>query len=755
MLKTLQRIVQTVNSAHDFQEALNMMVQNARAALETEACSIFLTDRRRGHYVLMATEGLNPSAIGKARLEFGQGVVGLVGEREEPVNLANAKEHERFVRLPDINEDLYNAFLGVPIIHQRQVLGVLFVQQEKSRRYDESEEAFLITLSAQLATVIAHAEATGELTRLLEPNKRFEGTILAGLPCARGVGIGQAVIVYPLADLDAVPNRLVDDTEGEITAFNLALVAVRKELSLLSKRLAPSLPSSERELFDAYLRMLDPESLGQDVIAEIHLGNWAQGALRRTIKRYMREFESMDNEYMRERAADVQDVGQRILAHLQSAGPSAKEYPASVILVGEEISAANLAEVPEGRLVGIVSVKGSRSSHVAILSRALGVSAVMGVEELSVSELNGKELIVDGYYGQVYVEPSIILRKEFQRLSDEEKALDKDLESLHDLPAETKDGHRIAMYVNTGLASDLGLSLSAGAEGVGLYRTEVPFLVRDRFPSGEEQRMLYRQLLSAFSPRPVVIRTLDVGGDKSLPYFPVVEDNPFLGWRGIRISLDHPDIFLVQVRAMMRANEGLGNMEIMLPMITDVSEVDEALRLLRKAHSEVLEDGCEVEFPKVGVMIEVPSAVFQARALARRVDFLSVGSNDLTQYLLAVDRNNSHVAGMFDSLHPSVLRALNMVVMAGHAEGKKVSVCGEMASDPVAVVLLLALGVDCLSMNATSLPRMKWVVRQFNFLDAKTLLESVMDMENVAMIRSTVELALDQAGLGGLIRAGR
>ncbi len=501
--------------------------------------------------------------------------------------------------------------------------------------------------------------------------------------------------------------------------------------------------------------MLDPESLGQDVITEIEAGNWAQGALRRTIKRYMHEFESMDNEYMRERAADVQDVGRRILSYLQSTRPGVTQYPEKVILVGEEISAANLAEVPEGRLAGIVAVKGSRTSHVVILSRALGVPAVMGVEELSMADLEAKELIVDGYYGQVYVEPALTIRKEFQRLADEEKTLDKDLESLHDLPAETKDKHRITLYVNTGLASDVGLSLSAGAEGVGLYRTEVPFLVRDRFPSGEEQRVLYRQLLSAFSPRPVTMRTLDVGGDKPLPYFPVVEENPFLGWRGIRISLDHPDIFLVQVRAMMRASEGLENLEIMLPMITDVSEVDEAMRLLRKAHNEVVEDGCNVPFPKIGVMIEVPSAVFQARALAKRVDFLSVGSNDLTQYLLAVDRNNSHVAGMFDSLHPAVLTALQAVVNAGHAEGVVVSLCGEMASDPVAVVLLLAMGFDCLSLNATSLPRMKWVVRQFSLQDAKALLAEVMEMESVSMIRSRVELAIDQAGLGGLIRAGR
>jgi phosphotransferase system enzyme I (PtsP) len=279
--------------------------------------------------------------------------------------------------------------------------------------------------------------------------------------------------------------------------------------------------------------------------------------------------------------------------------------------------------------------------------------------------------------------------------------------------------------------------------------------MRERFPSGEEQRIIYRQLLASFAPRPVTMRTLDVGGDKALPYFPVKEDNPFLGWRGIRISLDHPDIFLVQVRAMMRASAGLNNLRIMLPMLTDVSEADEALRLLKKAYIDVCDENVKIEMPQIGVMIEVPSAVYQARGFAKRVDFLSVGSNDLTQYILAVDRNNSRVANLFDSLHPAVLRALIQVVEGGHQEGKHVSICGEMAGDPAAVILLLAMGFDSLSMSASSLARMKWVIRQFTMKKAAKLLQDVLSMESAVMIRCHLELALERAGLGGLIRAGR
>ncbi|HSW70913.1 MAG TPA: phosphoenolpyruvate--protein phosphotransferase, partial [Gammaproteobacteria bacterium] len=520
-------------------------------------------------------------------------------------------------------------------------------------------------------------------------------------------------------------------------------------------RLYPKLQSEEQILFDAYQRILDNTGLGQEVIEEIRLGNWAQGALRRVIQAHVSHLLNLDNEYMRERASDLRDVGRRVLAYLQKNTRILPEYTDKTILIGEEITPTDLAEVPEGCLAGVICATGSSISHVAILARAMNVPTVMGVSELPLFDLQGKDIIVDGYYGQIYVSPTAVARTEFQRLAEEEKKLDVSLQVLRDKPAITKDAHRTMLLVNAGLGADIGISLAAGAEGVGLYRTEIPFLIRERFPSSEEQRIIYRQLLSSFAPRPVIMRALDIGGDKALPYFPVKEDNPFLGWRGIRVLLDHPEIFLSQVRAMMRASEGYNNLRIMLPMITDVTEVDEALRLLKKAYTEVLEEGCQIEMPQVGIMMEVPSAIYQARALAKRVDFLSVGSNDLTQYLLAVDRNNSRVANLFDSLHPAVLRAFIQIVEHGHQEGKHVSICGEIASDPVAVMLLVAIGFDSLSMNASSLSRIKFVIRQFTKKRASKLLQEVLSMESVVMIRCHMELALEKAGLGNLIRAGR
>lgn len=756
MLTTLRHIIQEVSSAEDFNAAVNIMVNRIAKALSTHACSIFLLDRHKGEYVLVATQGLNQSSIGKVRVPLNKGLIGLVGEREEPVNIDDAPKHPRFFHVAEVQEEVYHAFLGTPVIYHRQVLGVLIVQQKDPRRYDESEEAFLVTLATQLASIIAHAEANGDLARMLESSieKRHE-LVYSGVPGAPGIGIGTGVVIYAPCDLDSVPDREPDDIETEMQLLESAFSAVREDLRILSERLYPSLPAEERALFDVYQRILDSADLGKEVADRIREGNWAPGALRDTITVHVRRLESLDNEYMRERAIDIKDLGLRVLSYLQQNDRAMPQYAENTILIGESLTPNDLAEVPEGCLAGVISATGSGNSHVAILARAMKVPTVMGVGDAPLNELQDKDVIVDGYYGQIYVTPGQPLREEFQRLIREEQKIDAELEEIRDLPAVTKDGHRIGLMVNTGLGADISLSLAAGAEGVGLYRTEIPFLMRDRFPSGEEQRIIYRQLLASFAPRPVILRTLDVGGDKPLPYFPIKEDNPFLGWRGIRITLDHPEIFLSQARAMMRASEGLNNMRIMLPMITDVTEVDEALRLLRKAYSEVRDEGYDIEMPQIGVMIEVPAAVYQTRALAKRVDFLSVGSNDLTQYILAVDRNNPRVANLYDALHPAVLRALIQVVENGHQEGKHISICGELAGDPVAVLLLLAIGFDSLSMNAPSVGRVRWIIRHFNYKKAAKLLQEVLGMESAVMIRCHMELALERAGLGNLIRAGR
>ncbi|KTD00595.1 phosphoenolpyruvate--protein phosphotransferase [Fluoribacter gormanii] len=763
MLKVLKRIVQEVTAAKQLSEALGILVQQINKAINVEAASVYLIDTKHAEYVLIATEGLNKQAQFRVRIAFDSGLVGLVGRREEPINLEDAPSHPDFYHNPLLGEEHLKAFLGVPIIQHRKLYGVLIVQQTEQRYFDDTEESFLITLAAQLGGIIAHAEATGELAELTQPKPMgvtkkvdLSPAALAGIGSVPGIGIGTAVVVYPQADIDAVPQNPVETLDEEINAFYEALESTREDMHRLSKRMKSVVAEDEHALFDVYLRILDKDSLGievEHVIRNEKIG--AQAALAAVIKKHIAQFESMEDSYLRERASDFRDLGRRVLAALQWSQQEEIVYPKRTVLVGEEVTAAALAEVPEGYLAGVVSAKGSNNSHVAILARALGIPTVMGVRGLKLDLISRRAIVVDGYYGQVYISPSKSVLAEFKLLEQEEQALTQSLVSLRDKPAETIDNYKVSLQVNTGLAMDAGLSMSVGAEGVGLYRSEVPFMSRDHFPSEDEQTIIYRQTLKAFPPRPVTMRTLDIGGDKVLPYFPVAEDNPYLGWRGIRVTLDHPDVFLMQIRAMMRASEELNNLRIMLPMVTNLSEVEEASYLIDQAFTELLEEGCVIEKPKLGVMIEVPAAAYLAREIAKRVDFISVGSNDLTQYFLAVDRNNARVAGLYDSMHPAMLRVLLKVVEGGHAAGVEVSICGEMASDPLAVILLIAMGFDTLSMNSSSLPRVKWVIRNFAIANARKILAEVLEFEHPAQIRFHLQKALEDEGLGGLIRAGK
>jgi len=757
MLDILRRIVQEVNLAQNLDQALNVIVKRVKNVMAVDVCSVFLTNEDDNEYVLMATDGLNPAAVGKVRMNDEVGLVSLVGKRAEPINLADAAKNPRYQHFPEVSEEGFHGFLGVPIIHQRKILGVLVIQSSEVQKFSEENETFLITVAAQLSGAIVHAEASGGITGLKQDHNEPEekdSKPIHGLPGAPNVAMGTAVVMYPAADIDAIPDRYVSDVESEVKVFDEAVAAVVKDISDLSERLKDVLANEDRALFDVYLLMLNSQGMSGITRDRIREGNWAAGALRQTIQEHEKIFSEMEDSYLRERADDVRDLGRRILKYLQQELHEKRDFPEDTILVGEDISASMLAEVPSDKLIGVVSVKGSRTSHVAILARAMSIAAVMGATDLPVGRIDGRKIIADGYSGRIFISPSEKIREEFKRLVEEEAALSNELSELRDLPAKTEDGIEISLLANSGLLSDITPSLQSGAEGIGLYRTEFPFMERQKFPSEEEQRNIYRQVLESFHPRPVTLRTLDVGGDKALPYFPIEEDNPFLGWRGIRITLDHPEIFLVQIRAMMRASLNLNNLNILLPMISDITELNEALGLIHQVYGELLEEGDEIIMPKIGVMIEVPSAVYQAANLARRVDFFSIGTNDLTQYLLAVDRNNARVASLYDSLHPSVIRAILQVVEGAEAHNIPISVCGEMAGDPIAALLLLAMGIDSLSMSVSSLPRVKWVIRKVTRAKAREVLNKVLLMEDALTIRKYLHKTFEELGMGGLIRAG-
>ena len=668
MLDILRRIIQDINAARDLHEALSLIVAEVKTAIHTDVCSVYMTDEVRGEYVLMATDGLRPGAVGKVRLKLGQGLTGLAASRAEPINVENAPAHPAFRYIAATGEAPFHGFIGVPIIRRRKVLGVLVAQQREQRKYTADEESFLVTLAAQLAGCINQAEIRQALDRL--DGDALAGTLfLEGVASARGLAIGEAVVVFPAAALDRVPDKDIDNPDAEASRFRQAVAAELAELQRLSERMRLLLSAGDRALFDAYALLLGSDSLVNGTLERIYAGNWAPGALRATVLEYANIFTEMDDPYLRERAADILDLGQRLLNRLQEAQSINRHYPDQTILMGEDISVSQLLDVPPEKLKGLVSVRGTGASHVALLARGLGVPAVFGVSSLPPGRLNGREVVVDGYTVRVCIHPNPTLRQEYLKLIADEAELSRGLQHLRDLPAETPDGHRLELHANSGLFADIAAARNSGVQGVGLYRSELHFFLRDRFPGEEEQTHLYTRVLRIMDPHPVVLRTLDIGGDKPLPYFPIDEQNPFLGWRGIRISLDQPDLFKTQLRAMLRAGTTYPNLSILLPMIGSVGELSEALELLRSAQAELREDGVSVKTPRVGIMVEVPSAVYQIDTLVRMVDFASIGSNDLTQYLLAVDRNNDRVAKLYDSLHPAVLMAIRHVVERVRAAG--------------------------------------------------------------------------------------
>jgi phosphotransferase system, enzyme I, PtsP len=753
-LDNLRRIVQEINASASLHESLDIMVNQVADAMHVDVCSIYLLDERNQRYLLMASKGLKAEAVGNVSLLTSEGLVGLVGQREEIVNLHNAPKHERFLYLPETGEEIYNSFLGVPVMYRRKVMGVLVVQNKESQDFSEAAESFLVTLCAQLSGVIAHAHAVGNIDVFRKPSNLPVYKTFQGVPGSGGIALGRAVILYPPADLDAVPDREADDISEELELLDTALDSVREEIKQLDDKMQDALMAEERALFSVFLRMLDENALPAEIKELIREGNWAQGAVRIVIDTHVAQFAQMEDDYLRERVADLKDLGRRILARLQEDDESQREITDESILIGDEISTAALVELPVDKIAAIVTTEGAMNSHMVIVARALGIPTVVGVTELPINTLDDVEMIVDAHQGRVFINPPRRLRTRYKEIQKEEEQIAKDLKQYETKDAITPDGIAVRLFVNTGLMIDVVRGVQRGAKGVGLYRSEIPFMLRDRFPGEEEQRIIYRQQLSHFANKPVVMRTLDIGADKDLPYFSIEEENSALGWRGIRFTLDHPEIFSAQIRAMLKASIGLNNLHILLPMVTSISEVEEALYLLERDWVAVQEEEqVKITKPKIGIMVEVPSVLYQIDEFSEMVDFFSVGSNDLTQYLLAVDRNNPRVANVYSHLHPSVLRALNRLVEDCHRNAKPISVCGEMAGDPLSAILLMAMGFNTLSMSSSNILKVRKSICHVPMSDAKALLERILKMDNPLIVKSCLERYFVQQGLGDMVKA--
>ncbi|MDC9612523.1 phosphoenolpyruvate--protein phosphotransferase [Xenorhabdus khoisanae] len=747
MLTRLREIVEKVAMTANLSEALELLVNETCQAMNTDVCSIYLADHQRHCYYLMATKGLKKPRGQAISLAFDEGVVGEVGRLSELINLADVREHPSFKYIPQVKEESLRAFLGVPIIYRRQLQGILVVQQLERRLFDESEESFMVTLATQLGVILAQAQTKGLFGR-------YRQTRIKALAISNGIAMAQGWQDRSQPLLDQVSEALTLDYQAERSRLTRALEQTTAECRRISKRFTVSSQKESAAIFDLYSHLLNDPQLKQDLFYSVDNGFMAEWAIKVVIEKYAEQFASLQDPYMRERASDLRALGQRVLFHLDDSFAGADQWPERFILVADELSANLLAEMPQEQLVGVIVRDGATHSHSAILVRAMGIPAIMGAD-IQPELLHNRTLILDGYRGEIFVEPEPLIAQEYRQIIEEEQVLSKLAEGEQQQQAQLKSGERVLVQLNAGLSLKHEQQIADSIDGVGLYRTEIPFMLHSGFPSEDEQKNRYQEMLALFPDKPVVLRTLDIGADKQLPYMPISEDNPCLGWRGIRITLDQPEIFLIQLRAMLKANIHTGNLKILLPMVTSIEEIDEARKLIERAKVEVEQTISDIiPMPQIGIMIEVPSTIFLLPQLKKRVDFVSIGTNDLTQYLLAVDRNNTHVASLYDNLHPAVIRALKLAFDECQRLDLPISICGEMAGLPMGALILLGLGYRSLSMSGRSVPRTKYLLRQLDVNKLESLIDVVLKAETSQQVKTLSAEFMESHGLGGLIRGG-
>jgi phosphotransferase system enzyme I (PtsP) len=766
-LTILEDISTVITHSQDLQETLKSIVAIVAERMETEVCSLYILDRKKNRLTLCATMGLDEESVGKVSMGINEGLTGLVIEQMSPVMVVDALAHPRYKYFPETGEERFHSFLGVPLVENRMALGVLVVQTSRRREFSRDEIRLLKAISAQVSSIIIQArlldslkdkeregkEYRKRLTDALRRLRSYEGRRregvargavhkwrgrLTGLSVAPGFGRGAAYVLKPRMDLRSVKKERAKSPKREIERFRAAVERGIEQIHNLKQRMISLISKEEGALFDVHRLILEDPTLIEQIENKIlKEGYVAEYAVSNVFEKHLNSFTQIEDEYLRERAADVKDVAQRVLENLSGMKEEKVALPKEAILVAEDLSPADLSLIEGDHFRGIVIATGGVTSHASILAKSFEIPSVVAVEGLLENVHQGDSLIVDGNSGVVYINPSHEVVREYDRLEREYLALNRELGELRDLPAETQDGHRVALYANIGLLSDIAFAHLHGAQGIGLYRTEIPFLAHHDFPSEEEQYTLYWRVVEGMGGKPVTIRTLDIGADKYPPYVhrARAEPNPFLGWRSIRISLETTEIFKIQLRAILRAG-ALGRVRLLIPMVTSLEEILKVKEVLAEVKEELERD--EVPFDRqmeLGVMVEVPSIVQLASRIVREVDFLSIGTNDLIQYILAVDRSNPKVAGLYEPLHPAVLAALSHTIEAAKREGKRVGMCGEMAADPLCTLLLLGMGLEEFSMGSLFVPVVKRIIRSVTYRDARTAAQIALQMDTVGEIK--------------------
>jgi phosphotransferase system, enzyme I, PtsP len=751
-------------STENLRETLDRVVGAIARSMEVEVCSLYLFDPQHERLVLRATIGLDRDSVGRVSMRVSEGLVGLAIESQGPVVVEDSMSHPRYKYFPETGEERYHTFLGVPVQEGRQKpIGVLVVQTLRRRKVSKEEIRLLRTAASQVAQILTHFQLRETLAtkekerdeyrrRMIEANRQLKGyekvggatrlatpvkmrrPRLVGLAASPGFARGVAHVVGTfLSSIDR--NLRARDAKAEIKRLEEAVVRSQGELAALKIRMEPLMPAAELKIFDGHRLILEDEEFVGRIREAIDDGFAAESSLFRVIDDLSAQMLAVADGYLRERATDFRDVGHRVLRHLRQEDKKSA-FAKATILIADELTLSQMTLVSHENLVGIALQSGGVTSHTAILARAFEIPTVVGVEHLMEAVTEGDALVLDGNSGIVYINPSSEVEREYQILMKRYDAFRKELMVGLDEPTVTRDGHRVEMLANIALPADIALAIRYGAEGIGLLRSEFSFLTYEDFPDENQQLTLYTRMLEAAGKRPVTIRTLDIGADKYPPYLRVPrEENPFLGWRSIRISLELASIFKVQLRAIMRAAAHY-DVRIMFPMISSIEELRRARELLAEAQAELFKEGLEHDPDiDVGIMVEVPSAVWLAPRLVQEVDFFSIGTNDLIQYLLAADRNNPRVAHLYEPLHPAVLAAIAEVVRVGREAGKQVCICGEMASDPLATLLLLGMGLDQLSLSPLFIPVVRKIVREGNFQTARQIAQDILQMVSVQDIK--------------------
>jgi phosphotransferase system enzyme I (PtsP) len=735
------------SSLEDFlQTVVSIVAYHMRSAV----CSVYLYNEKAQELVLTATQGLSADSIGRVRLKLGEGLTGQALKELRPIREGAGNRSPQYKFIPGILEERYQAFLAVPIMRGLDRVGVLVLQDPVADYFDENDTKALQAIAAQLAATIENAKLLLTLHQLQEntladlsapvlpeateplPELKF----LRGVAGADGIAIGQATVFGALEEVHHEP---APGEHWTLEDFHRALAKTEQQLEALQLQMDERLADVASMIFSAHLLIVKDSKFSGTMVNLIEKGMTPERAIEQVVSDYTHLFGNSANPRLREKVQDVKDLGRRLVRNLRPGEEGGADYRGRVI-VARELMPSDILKLSAQRAEGLVLVSGGATSHVSILARSLRLPMVI-VEERRLLTLPTPTLMaVDGDQGTLYVNPGPDVLRGFYELMEGRRVLERSAAEVK--PAtETRDGQRIRLMANINMISEARSARALQAEGVGLYRSEFPFIVRNDFPSEEEQYRIYRKLLDELPGKPVVIRTLDVGGDKMLSYFPTVnEANPFLGLRAIRFSLRYKDIFVRQLRALLRAGVGT-DLHIMFPLISSVDDFVEARAVVQECQQELTREKLpHLAQPKLGAMIELPSAVEVADELAEEADFLSIGGNDLVQYMLAVDRTNEHISDLYVAYHPAVLRALRRVVDAARRHRKPLSFCGEMAADPKMIPFLVGIGIRTISVDARQIPRVQQLIGQLDAGQAQSTAERLLRMGKISDVAAALNI---------------